>query len=249
MGRLQGKIAVITGATSGIGSATARLFAREGASVVLVGRRTEAGEKLAAELGARGRFKATDLTREGAAAEVVEFAEAFGPLNILVNNAGIDFAAPLLDSSVSDVRQVFEVNLFSALWMLQAAARSMRGRGGSIVNVTSRTAQVGVPTMSVYGASKAALAALTRAAAIELAHEGIRVNAVAPGLTMTPLVEAWLSKQADPQAFRAEVEATIPQRRLATPEEVASAILYLASDEASHVTGASLAVDGGYTAA
>jgi NAD(P)-dependent dehydrogenase (short-subunit alcohol dehydrogenase family) len=247
--RLDGKIAIITGATSGIGTSTTRLFIREGAQVVLVGRRHEAGKRLADELGDGARFKPVDLTGETAAEDVIEFTMSLGPPDILVNNAGIDFASPLLESTVLNVREVFEVNVFAALWMMQAAARSMRGRGGSIVNVTSRTAQVGVSTMGVYGAAKAALAALTRAAAIEWACEGIRVNSVAPGLTMTPLVEAWLAKQTDPHLFQAEVEATIPQRRFAKPEEVASAILFLASDEAAHITGASLAVDGGYTAA
>ncbi len=132
--------------------------------------------------------------------------------------------------------------------MLQAAACAMRGRGGSIVNVTSRTAAVGVPTMAVYGASKGALTSLTRGAAADLARAGIRVNAVAPGFTETPLLTAWLAAQSDPEAIRLKVAEQIPQGRLATPADVAAAILYLASDEAAHVTGAVLAVDGGYTA-
>src|SRR6266487_6510087 len=184
-GRLSGKIAIITGATLGIGRTTAERFVAEGAKLLLVARRIELGEELVSFL------------------------------------------------------------------MLKEAARAMRrsGKGGSIINVTSRTASVGVPTMTIYGASKGALLSLTRGAAIDLARYSIRGNAVAPGLTQTPLFEAWLAAQDDPEQFREATVATIPQPRFASPQDVASAILYFASDESSHVTGASLAVDGGYTAA
>ena len=170
---------------------------------------------------------------------------------MLVNNAGIDFTSDLLETALEDVRRVLEVNFIGAFLMLKEAARAMRrsGKGGSIINVTSRTASVGVPTMTIYGATKGALLSLTRGAAIDLARYSIRVNAVAPGLTQTPLFEAWLAAQADPERFREATVATIPQHRFASPQDVASAILYFASDESSHVTGASLAVDGGYTAA
>jgi NAD(P)-dependent dehydrogenase (short-subunit alcohol dehydrogenase family) len=145
---------------------------------------------------------------------------------------------------------LFEINVFAATAMLQAAGRAMaRQEGGAIVNVTSRLASIGVPTMAFYSASKGALLALTRAAAIELAPRGIRVNAVAPGMTRTPLYEAWIAQQDDPAAVDRATKAAIPQGRLAEPVEIAAAIAYLGSDEAAHVTGASLAVDGGYTAA
>jgi NAD(P)-dependent dehydrogenase (short-subunit alcohol dehydrogenase family) len=145
---------------------------------------------------------------------------------------------------------VFETNVLGAYRMLTRIARALKARdGGSIVNVTSRLASIGVPTMAVYGASKGALLALTRGAAVELAPYGIRVNAVAPGMTATPLMEAWLADQPDPEASAAEVARTIPQGRVGTPEEVAAAIAYLAADESAHVTGASIPVDGGYTAA
>ena len=153
----------------------------------------------------------------------------------------------MLDAPVDEVRDMFDVNFFGALHMLQAAGRAMRGRGGAIVNVSSRLAAIGVATMALYSASKGALLSLTRGAAIELAPQGIRVNAVAPGQTRTPLFEAWAAAEGEDVATRAA--AAIPQGRLATPEEVAAAIAYLASDEAAHVTGASLPVDGGYTAA
>jgi NAD(P)-dependent dehydrogenase (short-subunit alcohol dehydrogenase family) len=166
----------------------------------------------------------------------------------LVNNAGMDYTSDLLSTPMADVELVFAVNFFGALRMLQAAALAMAGRGGSIVNVTSQQANVYVDTLAVYGASKAALQTLTRGAAVELAPQGIRVNAVAPGLTDTPLVTTWVDDQPDPVSFRAAEAARIPIGRLIEPGEVAAAIAYLASDEAASVTGASLAVDGGYTA-
>jgi NAD(P)-dependent dehydrogenase (short-subunit alcohol dehydrogenase family) len=181
---------------------------------------------------------------------IVEAERAFGPLDVLVNNAGLDLSGvPLLDTTETQARTVFDVNVFGALQLMLEAARTMSGRGGSIVNVTSRLAHVGLPGSAVYGASKGALHALTRGAAVEWAPLGIRVNAVAPGLTETPMIRVWIEAQDDPTRFRREREASIPLGRFAAPEDVAAAVVYLASDEAASVTGASITVDGGYTAA
>jgi NAD(P)-dependent dehydrogenase (short-subunit alcohol dehydrogenase family) len=249
-GRLAGRTAIITGATAGIGEAVSRLFAAQGARVVLVARRREAGDRLVSQIGPhRAVFVPGDVADPHTPPRVVDTAVTkFGGIDILVNNAGMDFTGDLLAADITEARRVFDVNFFGALGLLQEAGRAMRGRGGSIVNVTSRAASVGLPSLGIYGASKGALLSLTRAAAIELAPFGIRVNAVSPGLTNTPLVRTWIDSQEDPPAFRERVAAAIPQRRLAEPEEVAAAILFLASDEAAHITGASIAVDGGYTA-
>lgn len=247
--RLAGKVAIVTGATGGIGAATARRLAAEGALLVLSGRAAERGDALAADLSAV--FVPGDLVAHETPARLTAAAlEHHGRLDVLVNNAALDHTGDLLKTPMDEVRPLFEVNVFAALRMLQTAGTLMAELGGgAIINVTSRLASVGVPSMSLYSAAKGALQALTRAAAVELAPLGIRVVAVAPGMTRTPLYDAWLSSQPDPAACEREVLAGIPQRRLATPEDVAAAIAYLASDDAAHVTGATLAIDGGYTAA
>jgi NAD(P)-dependent dehydrogenase (short-subunit alcohol dehydrogenase family) len=251
-GRLAGKIAIVTGGSLGIGEAVSRAFVREGAAVLIVSRREAPAARLCEELDEqRARYLAADVGDPATPQRAVdETVRAFGRLDVLVNNAGIDLSGtPLLETGEADMRRVFEVNFFAAARLLQAAATAMRERGGSIVNVTSRTALVGVHGMAVYGASKGALQSLTRTAAVELAPLGIRVNAVAPGLTETPMVRDWLEEQPDPEMFRRELAATIPQGAFATPEDVAAAIVYLAGDESRAVTGASISVDGGYTAA
>jgi NAD(P)-dependent dehydrogenase (short-subunit alcohol dehydrogenase family) len=252
MRRFEGRAAIVTGASDGIGAETARRLAAEGAALLLVGRRPAAKAAVLPELDpARTRYLALDLNDDGSPEAVVTAAlAAFGRLDVLVNNAGEDYTRPLLDAPIADVRRVFETNFFAAFRMLQAAAREMKSHGGgAIVNVTSRLAVIGVDTMAVYGSSKGALLTLTRGAAIELAAAGIRVNAVAPGLTATPLYLAYLERQADPRGTEAAARSAIPQGRVAEPADVAAAIAYLASDDAAHVTGHSLAVDGGYTAA
>jgi NAD(P)-dependent dehydrogenase (short-subunit alcohol dehydrogenase family) len=249
-GRLAGKVAIITGATSGIGTVTARRFAAEGACVVVCGRNRAAGERLVTELGGdRVALVLGEVTDPITARTAISAATGFGQLDVLVNNAAMDFTSDLYLTDVADVRRVLDVNFVGPFLMLQAAAQAMRGRGGSIVNVGSRLATIGVKTMSVYGAAKGALTSFTRGAAIDLAPDKIRVNTVAPGFVETPLFSAWLAEQADPAQARASAVEKIPQGRLATPDDVAAAIVFLASDEAAHITGALLSVDGGYTAA
>ena len=251
VGEFEGDTAIVTGGSAGIGKAIVRLFHARGARVVIVARGAEAGERLVEELGDEHvDFLAADVTDPGTPAAAVALARRrFGGLDVLVNNAGMDYVHEIASAPLADVRRVMEVNLVAPLAMMQAAVPELVGRGGgAVVNVVSRLASIAVPGMNVYGASKAALHAITRGAAIELADAGVRVNSVAPGFTETPLMSAWLAAQPDPAEARRAALAGIPQRRFATPEDVAAAVAYLASREAAHVTGASLAVDGGYTA-
>ena len=249
--RLAGKIAVVTGGTSGIGEATVRLFVDEGARVVIVARNAQPGERLVKELGAEHAcFLAGDVAREQTAVDAMAAAGEWGGVDVLVNNAAMDWTSLLIETSEADLRRVLDVNFIGAFLMQREAGRKMLERGGgSIVNVTSRNASVGVATMAVYASAKGALLALTRASAIEWAASGVRVNAVAPGVTDTPLIRTWIADQPDPASFARQVASKIPQGRMAEPADVARAILFLASDESAHITGASIAVDGGYTAA
>lgn len=251
-GRLGGKVAIVTGATEGIGHAIAHAFVDEGARVVAVARRVEPGQALAAELGDSCRFVQGDVADPATADRAVAAAlDAFGTLDVLVNNAALDLSGvPLFETTEGQARETFEVNVFGTFWMLLACARTMAERGGgSIVNVTSRLGLVGLPGSAWYGASKGAVHSLTRGAAVEWARLGIRVNSVAPGLTETPMIKVWVESHDDPVAFKQSRAETIPQGRFAQPEEVAAAVVYLASDEARSTTGASISVDGGYTAA
>lgn len=238
------RVVLVTGASRGVGATTVEAFLATGARVVAVSR--ELPGRSTAEI----LEVSADLADPESSQRVVRAGlEAFGRLDALVNNAGLDLACPLLETTVEDVRRIFAVNALAPLWMIQAAIPALAERGGAIVNVTSRLAHIGVPEMAVYGASKGALRALTHGAAVELAPMGIRVNAVAPGMTETPLLSEWLEDRPDPAAARADVQSRIPLGRLARPEDVANAIVFLASDAATHITGATLPVDGGYTAA
>lgn len=246
--RLAGKAVVVTGATSGIGLATVTRLHAEGARVLATGRDRDRGDRLRESLGDGVRFLGADLTEPGAPEAVVNACrDAFGSLDGVVNGAAVDHTHELVSTPLAAVRRTFEVNTFAVLTMIQAAAALM-DRGGSIVNITSRLAVAGVPTMGVYAASKGAVQALTLTAAVELAPRGIRVNDVAPGMTRTPLYDAWVAGTPDPVQAELDVVARIPLGRLATPEDVAAAIAYLVSDDAQYVTGTTIRVDGGYTA-
>lgn len=245
------RVAIVTGATSGIGVEIARRLAADGLTVVLTGRSADRGAAVEAEIGGDAVFVRADLTDPDAPDRLVEETlERTGRLDVLVNNAAVDHTGPLLDVPAAEIRATFETNTFAAIACLQAAGRAMRkrGEGGSIVNVTSRLASIGVPTMSVYSASKGAIRSLTTAAAVELAPYDIRVNAVAPGMTRTPLYDEWLAAQDDPAATQERVAGAIPLRRIAEPGDVAAAVSYLASSDAAYVTGATIPVDGGYLA-
>ena len=245
------RVALVTGATSGIGVEIAGQLAERGFRVAVSGRSEERGREVAERLGERVAFVRADLTEPGAPARLVaDTVAALGRLDVAVNNAAIDHTNDLLEVGEDEIRTTFETNTFAAMNLLIAAARQMReqGEGGAIINITSRLASIGVPTMGIYSASKGAMLAFTKAAAIDLAPFNIRVNAVAPGMTRTPLYQEWLEGLPDPDAEAAKVAAAIPLGRIAEPADVAAVVAFLASPEAAYLTGTSIPVEGGYLA-
>lgn len=246
--RANRRVAIISGSTSGIGRDIATRLHRDGLGVVITGRNHARGRQLREELGHHAVFVALDLTAREAPATLAQTAlDAFGRLDVVVNNAAHDHTDDLLQIPLAQARSLFEINTIAPLALLQEGAKRML-RGGVIINVTSRLASVGVPSMGLYSASKGALQSLTTAAAVELAGRNIRVNAVAPGMTRTPLYDSWLEQQEDPAQAEQDVMDGIPLGRLATPGDVAAVVSFLASEEASYLTGVTIPVDGGYTA-
>jgi len=239
MTTLHGRVALITGASRGIGRATARRLGREGASLILVGRRREALEPLRAELEAAGSNAwglAFDLA-DGAEGLVDAALELAGSLDILINNAGAYETGPVLECSDASLRRHFEVNVFSPLALCQSAHAALRASAHPvIVNVLSTLAHRPVPGTAAYAASKAALLSLTRSLALEWAEDGIRVVGVSPGVVATELHDRALLQAMAPQH---------PLGRVGEPEEIAEAILFLLSDASAWTTGSVLAVDGG----
>lgn len=250
MFRLDGKVALITGSTRGLGWAMAEALAGQGAHVVITGRsdadvRARVGELVSRGLSADGR--AGDLADlDDAVAGVDRVAEAAGRFDILVNNAGINARAPLAEFGLDDWRRVMHVNLDAAFALSKAAARHMMAAGtGRIINTASIMGTVARPTIPAYVSSKGGIEALTKALAVELAPHGITVNAIGPGYVATEMNAALVN---DP-AFDSMVRSKTPLGRWGDPAEIAAAAVYLASDEAGYVTGQKLVVDGGMTIA
>lgn len=252
--KLDGQVAIITGGGMGIGAATARLFAAEGAAVVLGDIVEEAGRSLADAITARGgraAFVRCDVRRPDDVTQLVQSTvETFGGVDCLINNAGIALAKSTTETTLDEWERVLGINLTGPWLCARAVIPVMRHRGGGvIVNVASNAGLVGFPNLAAYCASKGGLVQLTKAMALDCAPDHIRVNALCPGHTRTPMGDGFIASQANPDAFVREfINVQHPIGRMAEAEEVARAILFLAAADSSFITGAILAADGGYTA-
>lgn len=243
MSRLSGKVAIITGAAQGMGASHAKRFIEEGAKVVLTDLNEEKGAAFAQELGENALFVKQNVTSEEDWKNVIAKAEeAFGPVNVLVNNAGITYAKSILDLSLDDYMKIVNINQVSVfLGMREVVASMQKAGGGSIVNISSINGLVGGAVG--YTDTKFAVRGMTKAAALNLSEYGIRVNSVHPGVIATPMI-----MQEDAKAKIEEFAKHIPLKRVSQPEEVSQLVVYLASDESSYSTGAEFVVDGGLTA-
>jgi 3-oxoacyl-[acyl-carrier protein] reductase len=249
MGQLDGKVAIVTGAAGGFGEGIARLFAAEGARVLLADLDLAKAEKVAAQIGSRARAQQCDVANGASVHGAVKACvDAFGPPDIVVNNAGTTHRSqPMLDVDEATFDKVFAVNVKSIYYMSQAVIPLMRQRRqGVIINVGSTAGIRPRPGLTWYNASKGAVNLLSKSMAAELGPDNIRVNAVCPVMGVTGLIEQFLGAPNTPEN-RARVISGIPLGRMSTPEDVANATLYLASDAAKFITGVELPVDGGRT--
>ncbi|MGB0000025.1 MAG: glucose 1-dehydrogenase [Candidatus Acidiferrales bacterium] len=243
-------VVLITGALTGIGRAAAIIFAQEGARVVLCGRRVEEWQKLLAELkklGAEAIFVRTDVRKDEDVRDLVDqTVKRFGRLDVAVNNAGTEGApGPVTEQTAESFAGTFDTNVLGTLLSMKHELRAMLPQGsGSIVNVSSAYGSIGAAYASVYVASKHAVEGLTKSAALEVARTGVRVNVVAPGTTDTGMLTRFNKTDEN----KAALVSTVPFKRMATPEEIAHVIAFVASPAASYMTGASIPVDGGMLA-
>ena len=250
MKKLEGKTALITGGTSGIGREAAVALAQAGAKVTVTGRRKPEGEetvRLIEEAGGEGHYVKTDVRNEADIQKAVEATVVrFGGLDIALNNAGLETAGPITEAEEETYRTVFDINVWGVLASMKHEVPAMlKSGGGSIINVSSVAGRIGMAGVSIYVASKHAVEGLTKVAALEYAREGIRVNAVAPGLIDTDMADRFAGKEGEQREYIAGLH---PIGRSGKPREVADAIVWLASEESSFVTGHSLSVDGGWLA-
>lgn len=250
--RLKGKVALITGAGSGIGRASAIRFAQEGARVVVVDWKPEGGHETVARIRAQGGeaiFVQADVSRDEDARRMVQMAvQTYGGLHVLMNNAAIQVFGTIPETSEADWHRVMDVNLKGVYLGCKYAIPQMIAQGGgSIINMSSALGLVGDPDLPAYGATKGGILAMTRSMAQAHGRQGIRVNAICPGDVETPIVVEYFEHQPDPAEARRRVAAEYALGRIAQPEEIANVALFLASDESSFITGTYIVVDGGLT--
>src|ERR1700747_874330 len=243
-------VVLITGALTGIGRATALAYARDGASIVVSGRHQDAGDALAAELrglGAEAEFVRADVRQDDEVQRLVDHTVTrFGRLDVAVNNAGTEGApGPVTEQTADSYAATFDTNVLGTLLSMKHELHVMLPqKNGSIVNISSTYGHTGAPGASVYSASKHAVEGLTKSAALEAAGTGVRINVIAPG----PIETAMLNRFTKTGERKAGLASTVPLKRVGTPEEIAQAIVFVSSDKASFITGASYLVDGGKTA-
>lgn len=249
-GRLEGRVAIVTGAGRGIGEGIARRFAREGAAVVATQRTADEGERLAAEIrdeGGSATFVQADVTRSDDVQGLVRAAvQEYGRLDIVCANAGVGLRRTVEDTSMDEYDRVMDANVRGVFLCMQHGIPELRrSGGGSVMVVASVASFVAFPLDAAYCASKGAVLMLTRQAALDYAPERIRVNAICPGFIVTPMLDVYCAAHEDPDAALAEVVALHPMGRLGTPDDVAGTAVFLASDDSAWVTGAAIPVDGG----
>ena len=252
LGRVQGKVAIVTGAASGLGAASARRLADEGASVMLTDRSVVAGEAVAEAIlaiGGKAAFMVHDVASEDDwRAVVAGTLKGFGGIDVLVNNAGVGGGGSLMEMSLADWRAILSINLDGVFLGLRHVGPAMAESGGSIINLSSILGKVGQAGAAAYSASKGGVLMLTKSAAVEWAPLNIRVNSVHPGYIDTPMVSNALHNAENGNALRDLIVSRHPMARLGLAREIAEGVLFLASDESSFMTGAELVIDGGYTA-
>jgi NAD(P)-dependent dehydrogenase (short-subunit alcohol dehydrogenase family) len=251
MNRLDGKVAIVTGGATGIGKATALLFAEEGANVIVADRDEENGRRVAEQIvrsGGNGIFLPVDISRpDEVEAMVRTVVDTFGRLDVLHNNAGVEGEqAPTADCTLENWDRVIGINLRGVFLGMKYGIPAMVKQGsGSIINTASVAGLVGVANMPAYCASKGGIVQLTKTAALEYAPQGIRVNVICPGGVWTPMTERVTASRAE---ILGAMETQVPAGRIGQPEEIARLALFLASDDSSYCTGAPFAIDGGYVA-
>jgi NAD(P)-dependent dehydrogenase (short-subunit alcohol dehydrogenase family) len=243
-----GKVALVTGGTSGIGKTTAIEFARAGAKVVLTGRREKEGAQVVSEikkLGGDAAFVRADVSKDADVKAMVDFTvDKFGRLDVAFNNAGVEWKGPLDQATEAEYRRIFDINVWGVLNSMRYEIPAMlKNGGGAIVNNSSVAGHVGLGEVSIYIASKHAVEGLTKSVALEFARQNIRVNAVAPGVIATDMFVRFAGRELGDQ-----ITSMIPVGRKGVTEEIAAAVLYLCSDDAKFTTGTSLVVDGGWVA-
>ncbi len=251
MGRVQGKVALITGGASGLGRAAGMALAREGAKVVLTDINEADGNAAAEETGNDAFFLAHDVTSEDDWIRVVDtVTERFSRLDVVLNSAGIGFVGSIEATSLEDWRRVHAVNLDGTFLGCKHGVRAMKENGGSIINISSVSGLIGGHNVAAYNSSKGGVRLLTKSVALHCARKGygIRCNSVHPSFVDTPLIADFVAGAPDPERAREKLEGQIPLGRLGKPEEVADLVLFLASDESAYITGAEMVIDGGLTA-